>query len=692
MKKYIISALLFAMVSVVAFGSQRRMSAATKLWVAQHGVLTAQQVSLPQVEAFVSVDSPSVLQALEDAGVRVNASFDGFSTVTIPAGKLLSVTDIPGVKLVDVAHRVRLLTDSVASSTGAKWVNEGVGLPQSFTGRGVIMGIIDSGVDFNHRAFLDADLQSRVQRVYMPHSAEGQPVDGLPGSEFVGDEIAKLRYDTNVSHGTHTTGIAAGSIVGQYRGMAPDADLVLCALGDSLTDVNVVHSVNYLARYAATVGKPCVISMSLGNHDGPHDGNGFMARAFAEIAQRYPQVMIVLAAGNEGNVNLYLGRNVTPDAPLATILSSSLADVDAWSDSAKPFAMRLLVVDSNNNAIVYTSDCLKSDTTFSLSNNEALSRIASAGKVAVTFGANDVTGHTHIYVASDMRMLTGYKLALQYVADEEVNLHVWECTGSSALMAYGMEGFSQGSSECSISDMATGQGTISVGSYVNRNRHTDYRGGTVRDSSAPIGSISSFSSYGRDMNGVAHPFITAPGSAVISALNSYLARPSTCAMVVANAEGRECNWGVMSGTSMATPCVAGIVALWLEANPALTISQVKEVMASSANKTGDTDDIRWGHGKVNAYEGIVQVLSSKVDDLGIASRAIHMVDCGDVVSLVSSEACPIAASVYSVGGVLVKQVSGIGRLDIDLSHLSKGVYLIKATASHASRSFKFLKR
>ena len=595
---------LALLVPLATFASVKQLSPATKIWL-ERQQSQSQQIEDTTIEAFVSFSSLDALDKLERKGAKVNAVFDGFCTVSIPTNAVGEASDIHGVNMIDISHRVHLLTDSVSSSTHARMVNEGVNLPQSYTGKGVVLGVVDTGIDFNHRAFLD---------------------------------------------GTHTTGIAGGSIVNAYRGMAPDAELVLCALGDELTEVNVVNGVQYIAQHAASVGKPCVINLSLGNHDGPHDGNGFMSRAFDEIAQRYRNVIIVLAAGNEGYAPLYMRKTISGSQTLATILSDSEAEVDAWSNNTKAFGVKILLYNSNNPAIVYTTDCLKADTTFNLNTNDYFAQAVRSGKLSVSFGKNDVTGHTRIYLTSDMRMKSPYKIGLEYQADEEMDLRVWECSQASSFHSYGMTGFTDGSDKCSISDMATGHYTISVGSCVNRNFHTTCYGDKVRDTYATIGTISSFSSYGVDVNGVSHPYIVAPGQAVISSVNSYLSEPSLCAMKEADAASRTCFWGVSSGTSMAAPCVAGIVALWQEANPHLTIEQVKSIMATSADKSNNAVGIRFGNGRIDAYQGILQALSAGVDDIGLAVDDIQMVANGDDYAFVSSTDSPIRVSAYAMNG------------------------------------------
>lgn len=686
-------AFLFVLVApMFVFANKSRLSPAAKLWLSSQSS-SSRQTQMDRVEAFVAFSSPAALENLERTGVKVNAVFNGFATVSLPADIVTEVSDIDGLTMIDIPHSVHLLTDSASSSTHACMVNSGSGLPHTFTGKGVVIGVVDVGVDFNHRAFLDASLASRIKRVYMPQDDSGKPVEGLPGSEFEGDDILRLRCDVNSSHGTHTMGIAGGSVVNSYRGMAPDADLVVCALGAELSEVNVVNGVKYIVQYATSAGKPCVVNLSLGNHDGPHDGNGFMARAFEEIARSNPHVVIVVAAGNEAGAQMYMHKNISQGQPLSTILGNSAAEVDAWGDRSRPLYMKLHIYDSNSQSLVYTSDTIKSDTTITCKNLLPHGDIASSGQISIAFGTNDVTGNSRIYMKSAMALNGAYKIGVSYVSNFAQDVRVWECSGASDFRSCGLSGFTDGTDECSISDMATGDGTISVGAYVNRNSHRAYTGAYFRDTYAPIGSVSSFSSYGIDANGNSHPFVIAPGTAVISSVNSYVGAQSSYAMAEPDAQGRTCYWGVMSGTSMAAPCVAGIVALWQEANPNLTFEQVKTVMKTSADTEGLQEPSgRWGKGKIDAYQGLMQVLSSGLDEHGVKSSDLTITQCDGSVTAVSASSCPLQLTVYTIDGREKAYMRGDNKVEIDISQFTRGVYIVKAIGRNGTEMMKILKK
>ena len=171
------------------------------------------------VDAFIAIDNDCSLHALEREGVIINCLFEGFVTAQVPVSRLVDVSLMPGVTDLEVSRRVQLSTDSTLSVTHAAQLIDGMNhsLPRNYDGTGVIIGVIDKGFDYQHRAFRRNDNVSctRIVRVYDTQDISGLPAyynrtAKLPGSVFMGDKIYSLTTDDNGStHGTHTTSIAA---------------------------------------------------------------------------------------------------------------------------------------------------------------------------------------------------------------------------------------------------------------------------------------------------------------------------------------------------------------------------------------------------------------------------------------------------------------------------------------------------
>ena len=153
-------------------------------------------------------------------------------------------------------------------------------------------------------------------------------------------------------------------------------------------------------------------------------------------------------------------------------------------------------------------------------------------------------------------------------------------------------------------DISVDLGTITSGAYTTYARYTG----------SYVNSIASFSSKGPTADGRMKPDITAPGNAIVSSIPDITSVTNYADGKTSETIGdKTYYWAYMSGTSMASPFVTGVLATWLEANPQLTPEKVREVLSTTAmtdNYTGTCPNNTWGYGKLDAYEGLLKVIAT----------------------------------------------------------------------------------
>ncbi len=627
------------------------------------------------IDAFIAVDNNGVVDALRKEGVMINCEFDGFVTARVPVSCLERISLLNGVKDVSISRALDLCTDSTLSVTHAGQVINGFqnDLPQDYDGSGVIVGIIDCGFDYQHSAFKSTSdpTKTRIVRIYDPEKTTGHVVtlegNTLPGSVFMGEEIDTLRYDVTSTHGTHTASIAAGRHVNGYGGMAPGADIVLCAsrtLNTGISETEVINCIKYIYAYADSVGKPCVISVSASTSAGAHDGKDYLSQAIMQLVG--PGRIFVIAAGNNASQDYYAYGLGTKDKPANFLIdckSNYLNDdnyqynnllFETWIRQldARP-ALKFHILDKRTNKIVWESAPVTSTSTFysgefsdyfepdpSLGNvgymYAKISMRVYNGKFVITSKIINLKSKSYVINAEGQR-ISNYRIGMSVYPRfvERFDLDNWMGTGVGRFgtmtepvyidsissegdtVTVRMDNFYViPDNSCSIGSYAVCDSVISAGAYAARNSYFSMLwNDTIYDSWISVGNIYSASSYeapGCGPTGKALPTITAPGYHVVAAGSqySYMNSDYRGELVMRDDEGSV--WGVMTGTSMAAPTVAGIIAQWLQLYPNLTTSQIKEVIAQTAIKDQFTNaTYQFGpNGKIDALAGIIYLIKN----------------------------------------------------------------------------------
>lgn len=364
---FVFAALLTAGYASVIGG---KLSPYTRIYLERHKVVAQQRVkSSAQGVAAVDNDSISTFLKLGDGcdeaeieanGVRVVNRFGALLTVRIAVHDIEKVATLRSVKKIDMGAPVHDNNDSARICSNVDILHQGGGsLGQQYTGKGVIVGVVDDGIEYNHINFKDADGKSRVKMVY----------DAAHDKTYLdpGDIAALGTDDSTDTHGTHTSGTAAGSYTKNgYQGMAPEADLVLCGAGKGgyFNNADIANSVKKILDYADLVGKPAVVNMSLGGNDGPHDANYDLCKVWD--AMKSPGHIISISAGNEGGAKMYIrhkSENADDSLQFQTVLNplgSYSGYIDLWSKSPRVFKVRIGVLDTQEKKFVAMSPLISS--------------------------------------------------------------------------------------------------------------------------------------------------------------------------------------------------------------------------------------------------------------------------------------------------------------------------------------------
>ncbi|MGN0229048.1 MAG: S8 family serine peptidase [Muribaculaceae bacterium] len=658
---------------------------------------------------FIKYTDRQVLAELQALGVVINHEFGNIITAQVPDGMVSRVAKLARVQSVQTAAPMSLCNDEARSASRVSGLHESA--PTPYTGRGVVVGMVDVGIDFNHVEFLDSEGKNRIKSVYLPEVEGGEVAviddNQLPGSKYeTTEQITSLTTDCdNMSHGTHTTTTAAGSYKGNgFYGIATDAEIVACAMpGEKLTDVNIANSVAYIFDYARRVNRPAVVNMSLSSNVGPRDGTSMLSQAIANVTGKGR--VCVLSIGNDGFLRLKARKHFTAETDtLRTFLENqnkayvANGEVDAWADNAKPYKAQLVVYDRTKKGVIYGTEWYETtaaddDLTTIKADDDAFLSKYYTGEINFASGLGD-NGKMELYVNFDLQYTctkeeaSNFYFGLRYVASPGTTLTAWSST-STQLVGNGKAGWMEGTPDGAINDMATGVGVISVGSYVTKNAIPHLEGESNYNKSA-MGDIMYSSGYGIDENGVSQPMITAPGYMVVSAMNRYdttIADKRSQMAAVATIDGSEYMWREMGGTSMSAPVVTGIVATWLQADNQLDADAVKEILQATAVRdefVTESSAVRWGCGKIDALAGLQYILGSGIDEDKISSVWSLTVTGYEMVITTPIDG-KVIATLYDIAGarraVRIGEAAG-GRCRMTIGDmLQRGVYLVKMQVS-----------
>jgi subtilisin family serine protease len=455
------------------------------------------------------------------------------------------------------------------------------------TGAGVLIGIVDTGVDWSHPDFRRADGSTRLERFVLARYDGTPPVshyeryDAAQIDAALGGGPPVPRGDPH-GHGTHCLSIAAGNGLGQpdgrYRGVAPEAAL-LAVRSEPLLDDHTITGIRETFELAGD--RPAVVTLSLGSHFGAHDGTTALENEIARASG--PGRIVVVAAGNEGEDEIHTQTRLVPGVD--TVVRFRVSDpefqgVDVWIPRGDEVDVWLQRPDG----LLYEPNGGETGSPY--------------GDFRVDFVENPLNRDLDVTVLlAGGRVNDVWAVRIRPLTVVHGQMHAWGGTFNPVTNGFlfldPVPGFSVGMP-------ATEERAISVTSLVSRGSYEGPAGPVTLPGLVP-GELSSFSSRGPTRYGGQKPDVAAPGQVVTAAL----AAGSELSSNPRYAERRHPSGRYISiqGTSMATPFVAGMVALLLQREPTLTPEEVQQRLRVTARRDMDTGPVwndGFGWGKLDA--------------------------------------------------------------------------------------------
>ena len=687
-------------------------------------------IDADRTEMLIRYDSRATLDEIcANGGLITSDLCKGSAIVSVPLNKVIGAAATKGVKGAILPRLVRPVNNQARIFSKVNEVLAGEGLKSAYDGTGVIVGLFDIGLDPNHINFRDADGNNRVKFWFQYSGSSTKPTE-YPTPQAISIVTSDSRSE---SHGTHVAGIMAGSFKGvesstltvDYSGVAPGADIVMS--GGPGYNLQILDAVQRIAKYAKEQEKPCVINLSFGDNMGPHDGSDAFTTALNDVAEEYDAV-ICLAAGNEREEPISIVKTLTAEDPVASTFAlkgdykptgagnyfQTYGDIEIWTEDETPFDVTLDIISIlNPEEILYSFEIPVGKDAFTAAGN-TINSYVSASEATITKndplftkyytnsfmgGAKGVDEANNRYCAILSLMLNSATRA--YGNNTFTRVTVKGEPGKKIFMYCdyeymnfgnkGLPGVDNPNGCGTNSNMASGTNTICVGSYVSNNiRTSGYPSGTIGDASY-------FSSWGETPDGRVMPDVCAPGQVIVSSRNSYLSSTSDYDIYASYKDektGKTYGWTTCAGTSQASPHMAGICALWRQANPNLTYKDIQEIARTTAADPG-FDSPGWGYGKADALAGIKKILgeSSVYEIIENAPESILIESAGgNVYDIFAPGEDSVSATVYSLQGVASLSSAANGNsMNLDLSSLPSGIYLLKVTAPHSSRTLKIRK-
>jgi len=695
----------------------------------EQGIRRAPAQQAPAIELLAKLTSGTDEDALaEEYHFEVLNRIGDVLILRMPLANVVTMAQDEQVERLEAERMPRPMLDRVPAQIGADKVVQGAGqLPQAYTGKGVVVGVVDAGFDYIN-PFFDANPNAR---------AEGGAAVATSRVVWASDYVSGKTYTTKaqilnamhssdaatITHGTHVAGIAAGSRVQDsdwetptvYQGIASEADIAMGAVDSEITSGGLSSATSLQAfadifDFAESQGKPCVINYSMGDAMSFANSRLLEEEAIRTLLSK-PGRALVVAAGNAGGTSRIAHKAAEMEEGGAGI------SFNDWEQYGTYLGFELKVKPGQSITLRYTNSSYatnKGTRTMTVEELEGAKSLTLGSKQIQVTLREQSDGYDVFYLTAGLGTTFTTSERILVTINGEGDAWIYAdplCAGLESVVtianhALAEEGYS-------LAWPASMDEVISVGNIGHRfqivtmaNKWASQGGAvtptdlTDMESTKGEGYLAKSSSVGPTLNGNIKPDVCAPGVNIVSAQNFFINDDtyySLAAWDIAALDTDYESWGGISGyfhimaqtgTSMSAPAVTGTIALWMQADPTLTTERIKDVIAHSCRQPDSElsyPNNLYGYGEIDAYRGLLYLLNlNGVEEITQhqPSQARICLDGRNLnVHFANGYEGALTVRLFATDGhpLLVSHERNI-RLD----HLPSGIYVVQVTTSEAS--------
>ncbi len=546
------------------------------------------------------------------------------------------------------------------------------------TGKGVVIAIIDRGIQWQNQDFIKADGSTRIKYMLDMSGQQGCSASNPAPTEYTEAQInAALAGGPTVAerdalgHGTVSMGMAAGNgrsfAAGKYTGLAPEADLIViravveavpahdnqpaqAAFNGCLTDAFA-----WLDQKLTALGEPAVAFINSENTLGPHDGTSGLSALVDHYFSNRPGRAFVLPSGDEGtladhasgsfsgaqNTVVHFTKSTTDDSQIG-MWYSGIANAQvtvAFSDGTSVGPLGPVSAPFNN----------------ILTSGDGLVNLYQFFPSYEFFPDNSTSGDHFVYIDIQGHATTGTITISGVTPSDSGTFNIYSDLN-------GTTQFTTNIAPGHLNDWATTRSATITGASVLRTSWVDINGNNQFDTTdGALNALWTGSNDGPSRDGRIGVSIVSPGHNTWAsyATNSLWGGTAFRSIQVNDGGGF---YGRGGATSGATPIATGAVALMLQMKPTLTSEQARNYLEQSATTDGFTGAVpnnQWGYGKLNIL-GALDLLAKCTFTLNAGGESISAQGGSGTIVITAPAGCPWSVDNLPAGITLTTPASGTG--------------------------------